>query len=129
MGARIGALILVTLTTPAMAEGVLPFDGIFGNPAGCHLYQTGEKLNAGYQLLTPDTYSSATIGCDFDSLVSNDRIVFTVEAVCSPGGARQVTVSELGDNSMTIRLDADTFAGPLPPCPPVGVPGASEITL
>jgi hypothetical protein len=117
------------ISTPTLAAGVLPFDGIYGNPAGCHLYATGEKLNAGYQLLTPDTYSSAAIGCDFGALISDHDVVFTIDAVCSPGGKRQVSVSDLGHDTMSIRLDEQTFAGPLALCPPAGVPGASEITL
>ena len=41
MGARIGTIILIGFSSPALAQGVLPYSGIYGNPAGCHLYATG----------------------------------------------------------------------------------------
>jgi len=129
MGARIGAIILVTFSTPALADGVLPYDGIYGNPTGCHLYATGEKLGDNYQLLTPDTFSSKAVGCDFDALVSSNTVIFTVEAICSPGGRRQVTISQTGQDGYTIRLDQTTFVGPLPPCPEAELLGGNEVSL
>jgi hypothetical protein len=118
MGARIGAAMIITaLATPALADGVLPFDGVYGNPHGCHLFATGEMLSDDYLVLTPDTFGSKGIGCDFVALVSSDRVASIVDAVCSPGGRRQVTVSDIGQSSKSIRLDDMTFVGPLPPCP------------
>ena len=130
MGARIGATIILTaLATPALADGVLPFDGVFGNPAGCHLYATGEMLGDGWLLLTADTFSSKKVGCDFETLASSNEVLFTVDAVCSPGGKRQVMIGVSGHDGLTVRLDAETFVGPLPPCAPVNLEGASEVAL
>ena len=115
--------------TPALADGVLPFDGVFGNPTGCHLYATGEMLGDGYLLLTGDTFSSKTVACDFETLASSNEVFFTVDAVCSPGGKQQVTIGVSGHDGLTIRLDAQTFVGPLAPCAPVDRNGASEVSL
>jgi hypothetical protein len=129
MGARIGAIILVSLSTPVWAQGVLPYDGIYGNSAGCHLYETGEKLSDNYQLLTPDTFTSKAVGCDFEALASSNAVLFTVNAICSPGGRRQVTISQTGQDGYTIRLDQTTFVGPLPPCPSADLLGGNEVSL
>jgi hypothetical protein len=131
MGARIGAATIITaLATPALADGVLPFDGVYGNPNGCHLFATGEMLSDDYVILTPDTFGSKRIGCDFVALVSSDRVASLVDAVCSPGGRREVTVSDIGQNAKSIRLDDTTFVGPLAPCPNLSTnPGASELSL
>ena len=130
MGARIGATIILTaLATPALADGVLPYDGVFGNPAGCHLYATGEMLGDGYLLLTADTFTSKKMGCDFETLASNNDVLFTVDAVCSPGGKRQVTIGVSGHDGLTIRLDNETFIGPLPPCTPSDLDGQAEVSL
>jgi len=119
MGARTGTSIIVALlATPALATGVLPFDGAFGNEAGCHLWATG-NMESDYQLLTPDTYSSATIGCDFGALVSSDGVVFIVDAVCSPGGKSTVRVSDLGTDGFAISVDdRDGLVRGLKACPP-----------
>ena len=131
MGARIGAATIITaLATPALAVGVLPFDGVFGNPNGCHLFATGEMLADDYLILTPDTFGSKRVGCDFVSVISTDRVASIVDAVCSPGGRREVTVSDIGQNGKSIRLDDTTFIGPLAPCPDLSTnPGASELSL
>ncbi len=118
------------ISTPALADGVLPFDGVFGNPNGCHLFATGEMLGDDYLVLTPDTFGSKRIGCDFLALVSSDRVASIVDAVCSPGGRQQVTVSDIGHDGKSIRLDDTTFIGPLAPCPNLSTnPGASELSL
>ena len=130
MGARQALLSIALVSTPALADGVLPFDGVFGNPDGCHLFATGEMLSDDYLILTPDTFGSKRIGCDFVALVSSDRVASTVGAVCSPGGRRQVTVSDIGQNGKSIRLDDTTFIGPLAPCPNLSTnPDASELSL
>ena len=122
MGARIGATILFTaLAAPALAGGVLPFTGIFGNEAGCHLFATGTKLNDTYQLLTPDTYSSAGIGCDFDTLVSSTEASFTIDAVCSPGGKSTVRIADLGAEGLSFSVDdRPGIISGLKACPPTG---------
>lgn len=41
-----------------------------------------------------------------------------------------MTVSDIGQNGKSIRLDDTTFIGPLPPCPNLSTnPGASELSL
>ena len=130
MGARIGAAIIITaMGTPVFADGILPFDGIFGNQSGCHLYATGEKLSDDYLLLTPDTFASGKIGCDFNALLSSDNAIFTIDAVCSPGGPRRVTVTGFGEDGYTIRLDAQTFVGPIAACPDLFTLGEAVVSL
>ena len=103
--------------------------GIYGNPTGCHLYETGERIGDNYQLLTPDTFSSKAVGCDFEALASANTVLFTVDAICSPGGRRQVTISQTDQDGYTIRLDQTTFVGPLPPCPEADMFGGDEVSL
>ena len=64
-----------------------PYDGVFGNPAGCHLYATGEMLGDGYLLLTADTFTSKKIGCDFETLASNERRRSLLSMRCAVPGA------------------------------------------
>jgi hypothetical protein len=113
------ALLLTLFTTPTLAQGILPFDGAFGNDAGCHLWATGE-MQPGYALLTPDTFSSEPIGCDFGTLASFDGVVFIVDAVCSPGGKSTVRVSDLGAAGYAVSVDNhDGLVRGLSACPPV----------
>ena len=109
------------LAAPALAQSVLPFDGAFGNTAGCHLWVTGER-QPGFALLTPDTFSSEPIGCDFGTLASFDGVVFIVDAVCSPGGKSTVRVSDLGHDGYAVAVDNhDGLVRGLSACPPVDI--------
>ena len=82
MGATIA---MALLATPALA-GVLPFEGVFGNVDGCHLYMTGDFPSDDVFLLTPDTFTSYGTGCDFESLAATIGSVFSVNATCSSEG-------------------------------------------
>ena len=126
MGASIGpAIVILALATPAFADGVLPFDGIFGNQAGCHLYATGKMLDDTYLLLTPDTFSSAEIGCDFGALLASADASFVIDAVCSPGGKSTVRVSDLGAEGLTFSVDdRPGIVSGLLACPPTAPLGA-----
>jgi hypothetical protein len=121
MGVRLGAALSILLfASPAIAAGTLPFEGAFGNDAGCLLYNTG-RTSPDYQLLTPDTYASPAIGCDFNALVSSDGVVFVVDAVCSPGGKSTVRVSDLGKDGYAVSVDdKDGLVRELKACPPAG---------
>jgi hypothetical protein len=114
------ALPFIFLTTPALAAGTLPFEGAFGDEAGCLLYNTG-RMSPDYQLLTPDTYASPSIGCDFNALVSSDGVVFVIDAVCSPGGRSTVRVSDLGKDGFAVSVDDRAgLVRELKACPPAG---------
>lgn len=124
MGAGVGAgIILAILATPAIAAGVLPFDGAFGNAPGCHLYATGEG-KGDYQLLTGDTFAARAVACDFQSLVTADGGVFRVSAVCGRG-EEAVTITDNGTDGYSVKLVDDLAWGPLKACPPTELQDAS----
>ena len=131
------ALAVATITliaTPALAEGVLPFDGAFGNEAGCHLYATGEGVGDGYLLLTPDTFASYGTACDFEALVSSDKPVFTLKAVCQAEGKTRtgpdhLQVIDHGVEGYGVKFDGLDEFGPLKTCPPIDLDGSSEVQL
>jgi len=117
-------LAICLFTTPSIAAGVLPFDGIYGNESGCHLYATGDRGAGDYLLLTPDTFSSAALGCDFGALVSSDGVVFIVDAVCSPGGKSTVRISDFRSKGFALSVDnRNGLWRDLMPCP------AEDLTL
>jgi hypothetical protein len=124
MGAQFGAVLIVTfLATPALAAGVLPFSGAFGNAGGCHFFNTGDVPGDDFAVLTPDTFSSYGTGCDFDALLSLDKGVATVSAICQSegeAGAEKSTVEIIdhGTDGYSIRFDAEDEFGPYLACPP-----------
>jgi len=106
--------------------GVLPVEGIFGNANGCRMYLSGEQ-SGDFQLLTPDTFTSPEIGCDFEALESADAVLFTVRSVCSPGGKQSVVVSDRGLDGYSVTLGG-TAHGPFKACPVTSIDGP-EIQL
>ena len=124
MGAHFGAVLIVTFfTTPALAAGVLPFTGAFGNAGGCHLFNTGDVPGDDFAVLTADSFSSYGTGCDFDALLSMGKGVDTVSAICqSKGEARAekstVEIIDHGVDGYGIRFNAQDEFGPYPACPP-----------
>lgn len=123
-GLTASAIALLGMAGVAEAA-VLPFDGAFGNAAGCHLFLTGEVTGDDLLVLTGDTVSSFAAGCDFLSLVASEGEVFTVEAVCSGEGQDhpgldRVVVTNRGDAGLFVKLDGLGEWGPLLPCPGLG---------
>jgi hypothetical protein len=130
---RLWATIGMTLlATPAIAAGVLPFEGAFGNVDGCKLYATGQFLSDDVFLLTQDTFASYGTGCDFESLVSTDAAVFTVRATCSSEGEDgvtdgQVRIIDHGAKGYGIQFEGLEEWGPYTACPPA--PGDDNGTV
>ena len=120
---RLGATIaLLLLATPALAAGVLPFEGIYGNADGCHFFATGDFASDDVFLITPDTFSSYGTGCDFESLVTAADSVFTVKATCSSEGedglaSNIVTIIGHGTAGYSIQFEGLDEWGPYPRCP------------
>jgi hypothetical protein len=130
---RLGATIAVLLlATPAIAGGILPFKGAFGNADGCHLYATGQFLSDDVFLLTPDTFASYGTGCDFEALVSAANSVFTVQATCSAEGEVGLTddlvrIIDHGTEGYGIQFESLEEWGPYTACPPI--PGNDSGTV
>ena len=117
MGLRIRiALISLALATP-VAAGVLPFDGAYGNDAGCDFYLYGQAPSRDYLLLTADTLASPKLACDFETLVTSADGHSSVEAVCSPGGRMRLQITEAAAGFSIAA--PDLVLGPMPPCPSV----------
>jgi hypothetical protein len=137
MGARIGAAILFSaLVTPALAAGVLPFVGAFGDDGGCAFYTDGVAPEGdGYFLLTPDSFASYGTRCDFESGAAIDAATLTVKAVCSAegeqgGGPDHLLVIGHGAAGYGVKFDGLDEWGPWPACPSVAIlPPASEVAL
>ena len=123
MSVGIGATVFfAALALPALAAGIFPLEGAFGNAAGCRLYATGIQ-SPGYMLLTGDTFSSPAVGCDFESLVSSDKAVFIARATCSPGGGQTVQVIDHGTDGYGLIVGGGPEVGPLAACAPVNLTG------
>ena len=133
MGARIGATILLAaLATPALAAGVLPIGGAFGNPGGCHYFATGDVPNDDFALLTPDTFASYGTACDFEALVSTENGVFIIRATCQAEGEEgagpdHLKVIDHGVDGYGVQFEGLEEWGPYKACPPAGPPPSSEV--
>ena len=135
MFARYSLFAVVLSATPTLA-GVLPFDGIFGNSGGCHYFATGDVPGDDFALLTPDTFASYGTACDFEALVSADKGVFNVSAVCQSEGEAgsdkdKVLIIDHGSEGYSIRFDEQDEFGPYKACPPVelGADPSSAVQL
>jgi len=118
-----GVVFGVLFTLPALAEGAVPVGGVFGNKEGCRAYQTGQPI-ADYMMLTEDTFSSRRIGCAFQSVISIEKGVFTVEAICSPGGKQTVRVVDHGSAGYGFLAGSESELGPMFPCSPAKITGS-----
>jgi hypothetical protein len=120
-GAAAIALFAAGLAAPALAEGSIPLDWAFGNKEGCHFFLTGKADTRRMVVLTGDTFTAYTTGCDFGDLVSEIDGVFTIEAVCSslgkpiPGDEIVIVAAENGSYDVTLK-DFGQW-GPLGRCP------------
>ena len=122
---RGSALIAIAalFTTPAMAAGVLPFMGAFGNAGGCQLYALGSVPDDDYMLLTPDTFASYGTACDFDALAATEAEVFTVTGICQSegeagSGPNSLRVIDHGKDGFGVQFDGLEEWGPFRACPP-----------
>jgi hypothetical protein len=121
---RLGAFIIAIACFAGPAEAaVLPIGGAYGNEAGCRFYLLGEP-DAEMIVLTGDTVSSFTAGCDFTSMISQVDDVFTIQAVCSGEGQNhpgmdQVIVTRRGDGGFLVAIEGGAEWGPLLECPGV----------
>jgi hypothetical protein len=118
---RLLTLALIAVATPALAQSVLPIDGIFGNATGCTYFATGQVTGDDLLLLTPDTFASVAIGCDFVALTETTGQSFIVAAICSSDDAAleaidEVIVSDRGRDGYFVRLAGMEEWGPLLPC-------------
>jgi hypothetical protein len=114
------AVALLGFASPALA-GVVPIAGVFGNEAGCAFYMTG-KASADMVVLTPDTVSSGTGGCDFISLTATESSGFSVGAVCSGDGHEgidAVSIADRGEAGFFVSVNGEAEWGPLTACPGV----------
>ena len=107
----------VLMAPPALAAGVLPLDGAYGNESGCHFFATG-RPGEDMVLVTPDTALLGDTGCDFDSAVS-DGDIYTVTGICStpgfPSRTGEIMRVRWADSRVTV-FDGLEAIGPLLPC-------------
>ena len=117
------SVVTIVLATPAIAQAVLPIDGIFGNAAGCRSFMVGQVVGEDVLLLTPDTVNAYTAGCDFVSMTEHTRTRYAVSAVCSsdasdgPQGAWSLEIFDRGHDGMFVRLKGFPEWGPMFLCP------------
>jgi hypothetical protein len=122
MRRTIFTLALIALTTPAVANAVLPLDGIFGNQSGCDYFMTGNLENDEAVVLTPDTFTTYGSGCYFIELLDGLGDVFTIAATCTAEGEEGSThetirVSDNGPEGIVVELVGVGEFGPIFPCP------------
>lgn len=115
----LAALALVA-SAGAASAAVLPLQGAFGNAAGCAFFMSG-VAGEDMLLLTPDSFASAGVTCDFEWLLSSNDVVFTIGGVCT-GGIDQLSVVPQADGAYAVTVGDLPPLGPLAPCP-----GSSEI--
>ena len=128
-------LLFCALSTPALADGVLPLARAFGNAAGCAFYNTGAPpVGDDYLLLTPDSFASHDIACDFAALASSGGGAFTIKALCQAAGQGTTAPDHLqvvdhAADGYGIKFDGIDEIGPLKACLPAGSDGSSEVQL
>ena len=123
MGIRgLVAVGLVVLATPALANAVLPLEGIFGNASGCDYFMTGERQSDDLLVLTPDTLTTYGTGCYFESLTARTDYSYTISALCTAEGEEgssheTVKVFDMAENGLMVELVGVGMFGPIFPCP------------
>ena len=110
------------LAGPALAEAVLPIGGAFGNEAGCGFFMTGEMDDDGLAVITPDTFTSFATGCVFETIVSNSKGAFELDAACQSEGEQdgftdRLSVVDRGRDGVFVALETVGDWGPLFRCP------------
>jgi hypothetical protein len=112
----------IALTTPTLANAVLPIDGIFGNPSGCAYFMTGNLEGDEAVVLTPDTFTTYASGCYFIELLDGLGDVFTIAATCTAEGETSsshetVRIFDNGPEGIVVELIGVGEFGPIFPCP------------
>ena len=108
--------------TPALANAVLPLEGIFGNESGCDYFMTGEPGSGDLLLLTPDTLTIHKTGCYFETLIGQSDYSYAIRALCraedEEAGTRiTVGVFDLAEDGVIVSLVGLRVFGPILPCP------------
>jgi hypothetical protein len=85
-------LMVAMLSGPAVADALLPIGGAFGDEAGCEFFMTGEAGSGSFAVVTPDTFTTESIACYFESLISEEGEDIVLEASCGKAKNR-ITVS------------------------------------
>lgn len=106
------------VATPALANAVLPLTAIFGDPAGCAFFMTGQQRSDSFAVLTPDTLTTASSGCYFRELTEQVGNRYVVRATCSMIGEdsteETVTVVDGGSEGLLVTVGEDSVT--LLPC-------------
>jgi hypothetical protein len=106
---------------PALASGVLPLHGAFGNAAGCRLYLNGDRSGDGLVVVSPYTLTIGNTGCRLERLVAaRSGSEFEVAAACATAerGAsthESIIVAHHGAEGVFVTRGG-TEHGPLLPC-------------
>ncbi|MGF0540283.1 hypothetical protein ACQQ2Q_19990 [Agrobacterium sp. ES01] len=120
---RTAATTVMLLASASLAfADTLPFDGAYGNAAGCLYAQTGvETASEEMFLLTPEGVTTSVSYCGFEQVLNSTPQRFAVRAACH--GADTVAKAALdmnviadGVNAYSLRLDDGTTWGPLDRC-------------
>ena len=136
-GRRLALTLGFTLfTAPALAAGILPITGAYGNDQGCALYSAG-TIPSGqgeFFLITPNSFSSYPVVCSFISAAPSGTLGILVSANCrtADGQADRETmhvIPHTDTNSYGFKPDGGPEYGPWPACPPKqpGVPDEVQL--
>jgi hypothetical protein len=87
------AMMVAMLAGPVIAAVIVPLRGAFGNAAGCAFYMTGGSIEVvDPVVVTPYTFTTSTVRCRFETLVSRrGASLFNVDGHCISGDARHET--------------------------------------
>jgi hypothetical protein len=115
-------LVIAGLSSPVLADAVLPIGGAFGNEIGCNFFMTGQIENDEVLLVTPDTFTTYASGCYFESLRSKEDRVYELDASCTSEGEEgstdeTIVVTDRGPNGVFVELEGVAEWGPLFMCP------------
>jgi hypothetical protein len=124
---------VASLSSPALADALLPIGGAYGDEAGCEFFMTGQAERGSFAVVTPDTFTTETLACYFETLVAKRQADFELEASCrlaSESTTESITVNAPQSNGVFVALGSVATAwGPLSRCPgteelfePMGLP-------
>ena len=123
---RIGGVLIAVgfavVASPALANAVLPIEGIFGTEDGCAFFMTGDPDLADIIVLTPDTFTARGRGCYFVEMIDRIGDDIAISAICHAdmemGSTSEVVrVIDNAPNGITVELIGLGEYGPLFPCP------------
>jgi hypothetical protein len=115
-------LVIAGLSSPALADAVLPIGGAFGNEVGCNFFMSGQIENDEVVLVTPDTFTTYASGCYFEALRSELDHVYKLAASCTSEGEEgstdeTIVVTDRGPDGVFVELEGVAEWGPLFTCP------------